>query len=89
MTPFEEYKHTLKYIDEITLKQKEAAKLILRDKQKYCEHTFGGLIQIGWVPDVEIMGYVCSRCGYEEREIDRKEREANEKQPLLHKMFKW
>lgn len=44
----------------------------LRECQNHCDHTFGEKHQIGWVPDVEIMGYSCKTCGYQIRERDLK-----------------
>jgi transcriptional accessory protein Tex/SPT6 len=51
-----------------TIKEYQKAKLELKEKQESCQHKFSDLTQIGWVPDIEIMGYICESCGFTKRE---------------------
>ena len=68
MTPLEKYNSHIKSIRLLCKKQEDIAKEKLKEDQKTCEHKFGELHQIGWVPDIEIMGYTCELCGVTKRE---------------------
>jgi len=39
--------------------------------QKHCIHKYGELHQIGWVPDIEVMGYTCELCGHAVRQNEK------------------
>lgn len=65
MTPIEQYDEQIKKSKELFENQKKQSKELLRASQKNCKHKFGELHQVGWVPDIEIMGYVCEFCGFQ------------------------
>lgn len=65
MTPLEQYNQQIKNLDELHKSQKKQSYDLLQQSQKNCKHKFGGLYQIGWFPDVAIMGYSCELCGFE------------------------
>lgn len=64
MTPLEEYNNEIKRIEESGKIEKSIARNNLYLKREKCNHEFGPLHQIGWVPDIEIMGHACKLCGF-------------------------
>lgn len=72
MTPLEEYEKEIKRLKNFYAKLLKTGEKQLKEKleesQKTCKHKFSSLMKIGWFPDVDIMGYVCSNCGFEKRQ---------------------
>lgn len=68
MTPIQKYDEQVKISKELFEAQRKQSEELLRESQKNCKHKFGKLHQIGWVPDIEIMGYSCELCGFQKRQ---------------------